>query len=544
MNFDAIVVGSGFGGALAAKVLVEAGWRVLMLERGRWVARGPENWTPEGVGQLTEHYSLEAPYLADPAGPRALGAYHCVGGPSVFYGGVSLRFREHDFEPDPAITSDSGAAWPMRYRDLEPYYLQAERIIGVAGNDGDDPTAPPRSAPYPFPAAELAPVSRRIETAARALGLHPFRLPLAINHQAQPGRSACIACSTCDGFACALGAKNDLATMVLQPLLARGLRLQAETVVTRLLHDGRRITGVEAVPLAGGAPTVYRAREVVLAAGAIATPHLLLASGLERVNPAGDLVGRYLMRHYNEIIFGIFPTPPDREGRFHKQLGIHDLYLGVDGGAAERHPEGASVPGFARDDRSRGLTGPIGSIQQLPTPPVALVKAELPRLLAPVLAPLVRNLTGLLVMAEDQPRYQNRVLLDSAAPPDRWGLPRLRIQFKHSARDLAAGEVLIRTARRVLRKAGAIAWYRHKIHTFSHGVGTVRMGSDPATSVLDPDGRFRGIDNLTITDASVFPTSAAVNPSLTIAANALRMAGRLFARARVPAATGHAGAAH
>jgi choline dehydrogenase-like flavoprotein len=546
MIFDAIVVGSGFGGALAAKVLVEAGWRVLMLERGRWVARGPENWTPEGVGQLTEHYSLEAPYLADPAGPRALGAYHCVGGPSVFYGGVSLRFREHDFEPDPAITDGSGAAWPIRYPDLEPYYDQAERIIGVAGTDGDDPTAPPRSAPYPFPAADLAPVSRRIERAARSLGLHPFRLPLAINHTAQPGRSACIACSTCDGFACALGAKNDLATTVLQPLLTRGLRLQAETVVTRLLHDGRRVTGVETVPLAGGAPTVYRAREVVLAAGAIATPHLLLASALERMNPAGDLVGRYLMRHYNEIIFGIFPTPPDREGRFHKQLGIHDLYLGADGG--HRHPERSEGAGtalrllrLAQDDK---ITGPIGAIQQLPTPPVALVKAELPRLLAPVLAPLVRNLTGLLVMAEDQPQYDNRVLLDTASPRDRWGLPRLRIQFRHSARDLAAGELLIRTARRVLRKAGAIAWYRHKIHTFSHGVGTVRMGGDPATSVLDADGRFRGIENLTITDASVFPTSAAVNPSLTIAANALRMAGRLLARTRVHAASGHAGAAH
>jgi choline dehydrogenase-like flavoprotein len=270
---------------------------------------------------------------------------------------------------------------------------------------------------------------------------------------------------------------------------------------------------------------------VVLAAGAIATPHLLLASGLERVNPAGDLVGRYLMRHYNEIIFGIFPTPPDREGRFHKQLGIHDLYFGADG----RGGAGA---------RDEPLTGPIGAIQQLPTPPVALVKAEMPKLLAPILAPLVRNLTGLLVMAEDQPRYENRVLLDGDSPPDRWGLPRLRIQFRHSARDLAAGELLIRTARRVLRKAGAIAWYRHKIHTFSHGVGTVRMGRDPSTSVLDPDGRFRGIENLTVTDASVFPTSASVNPSLTIAANALRSAEQLLARAPAAAATGHAGAAH
>ena len=527
MLFDAIVVGSGFGGAMAAKVLVEAGWRVLMLERGGWVTRGPHNWTPEGVGQLTEHYSLDAPYLAEPAGPRPLGAYHCVGGPSVFYGGVSLRFRERDFEPDPAITGESGASWPLRYGDLEPLYLEAERILGVAGAAGDDPTEPPRSAPYPFPPAELAPVSRRIAEAGRALGLHPFRLPLAINHGPAPGRTACISCSTCDGFACAIGAKNDLATTVLEPLVARGLRLEASAVVTRLLHEGGRITGVEVAPRDGDGRTVYRAREVVLAAGTVATPHLLLASGLEALNPAGDLVGRYLMRHYNEIIFGIFLRPPDREGRFHKQLGIHDLYFG------------AGAP--ARWDAATEVEGPLGGIQQLPTPPVALVRAELPRLVGAVVAPLVRHLTGLLVMAEDQPQYENRVLLDRGAPADRWGLPRLRIRFRHSARDLAAGEALAGVARRVLRRAGAVGWYRHKIHTFSHGVGTVRMGSDPGTSVLDPDCRFRGVENLTITDASVFPTSAGVNPSLTIAANALRVARRLLSRSPSASAPRHAG---
>lgn len=530
MLYDAVVVGSGFGGAMAAKVLVEAGWRVLMLERGGWVTRGPHNWTPEGVGQLTEHYSLAAPYLAEPAGPRRLGAYHCVGGPSVFYGGVSLRFRERDFEPDSAITGESGASWPFRYGDLEPFYLEAERILGVAGEPGDDPTEPPRSAPYPFPPAELAPVSRRVADAARSLGLHPFRLPLAINHGAAPSRTACIACSTCDGFACAIGAKNDLATTVLEPLIARGLRLEAGAVVTRLLHEGGRITGVEVVSRDGGARTTHRAREVVLAAGAVATPHLLLASGLEALNPAGDLIGRYLMRHYNEIVFGIFLRPPDRESRFHKQLGIHDLYFG----AEARGREGAGA----------GVEGPLGGIQQLPTPPVALVKAELPPVVGAVVAPLVKHLTGLLVMAEDQPQYQNRVLLDRSAPADRWGLPRLRIRFRHSARDLAAGETLARVARRVLRRAGAVGWYRHKVHTFSHGVGTARMGTDPVASVLDPDCRFRGVENLTITDASVFPTSAGVNPSLTIAANALRAARRLLARSpSAISAPRHAGSA-
>jgi choline dehydrogenase-like flavoprotein len=189
------------------------------------------------------------------------------------------------------------------------------------------------------------------------------------------------------------------------------------------------------------------------------------------------------------------------------------------------------------------VEGPLGGIQQLPTPPVALVRAELPRLVGAVVAPLVKHLTGLLVMAEDQPQYQNRVLLDRGAPADRWGLPRLRIRFRHSDRDLAAGDALAGVARRVLRRAGAVGWYRHKVHTFSHGVGTARMGTDPATSVLDPDCRFRGLENLTITDASVFPTSAGVNPSLTIAANALRAARRLLARSPSASAPRHAGVA-
>jgi choline dehydrogenase-like flavoprotein len=469
MNFDAIVVGSGFGGAMAARVLVEAGWRVLMLERGGWVTRGAHNWTPEGVGQLTEHYSLAAPYLAEPAGPRPLGAYQCVGGPSVFYGGVSLRFRERDFEPDPAITGGSGASWPFRYRDLEPFYLEAERILGVAGLDGDDPTAPPRSAPYPFPPAELAPVSRRIAGAARALGLHPFQLPLAINHGSAPGRSACIACNTCDGFACAVGAKNDLATTVLEPLVARGLRLEAGAVVTRLLHEGGRITGVEVAPRDGEGRTIYRAREVILAAGAIATPHLLLASGVEALNPAGDLVGRYLMRHYNEILFGIFLRPPDRENRFHKQLGIHDLYFGAEAG--------------------EGPAGPVGAIQQLPTPPVALVRAELP----------ARGASGAVVKPhraagddEDQPEYENRVLLDQTAR--RWGSRLIGSVTRATSRGGAGGVA------RCSRRAGAVAIYA--TNTFSTAWDGAD-GPDPAASVLDPVPVSRGV--LTVTDAGVFP---------------------------------------
>lgn len=521
MSYDAIVIGSGFGGAMAARALVHAGWRVLMLERGGWVTRGPENWAQENVGELTGHYCREAPYR-QLRGGRDLGAYFCVGGPSVFYGGVSLRFRERDFEPDREIVGDSGARWPLRYADLEPYYTVAERILGVSGAAGEDPTEPRRSEPYPQPPDDLAPVTRRIDRAARELGLNPFRLPLAINRVATEGRGACQACGTCDGFACAVGAKNDLAATVIGPLLRQGLRLETDAVVTRLLTDGRRITGVEVAARETGERTVFRAREVILAAGALATPQLLLASELARLNPGGQVIGRYLQRHYNEILFGIFPTPPNPGGGFHKQIGIHDFYFG--------HPSIQSP------------SGKLGGMQQLPTPPVGLVRAELPWLVGAAVAPLVEHLTGLLVMAEDQPVYENRVLLDETSA-DRYGVPRLLISHRHTSRDVAAGAVLGGVAKRILRRAGALACYRHRVATFSHGVGTVRMGTDRYTSALDADCRYRGLENLSVVDASVMPTSAAVNPSLTISAIALRAAERLAARVpRAAASMVHAAA--
>ncbi|MEO7986825.1 MAG: GMC family oxidoreductase [Gemmatimonadales bacterium] len=491
--YDAIVIGSGFGGAMTAHVLVEAGWSVLMLERGDWVERGASNWAAENVGPLTEHYSAD------------FRTFHCVGGPSVFYGGVAFRFRPEDFEHTPEIAGRSGARWPWNYGELEPYYSEAEQLLSVAGTAGADPTEGSRSRPYPQPPAALAPVSERIGRAARELGCTPFPLPLAINHTRRPGRMTCVACGTCDGFACAIEAKNDLATVILRPLQRRGLELRAGSVVSRLIASRGRVTGVEAVDTSTFRTTRYRAGAVILAAGALATPHLLLASGLARLNPAANAIGRYLMRHNNQIVFGVFPAPPNPGGGFHKQLAVHDFYFG--------HP-------------SAGPFGKLGGIQQLATPPASLVRAQLPRPLRAILTPWVDHLTGLLTIAEDQPRDENRVEIDAAAS-DRFGLPGLRVTHGYSDRDLAAGRALTGRARAILRRAGAWGFYRHRIETYSHAVGTVRAGLDPNTSPLDGDCRFRGLDNLWVVDGSVMPTSAGVNPSLTIAAIALRAARHL-----------------
>lgn len=518
LTYDAVIIGSGFGGSLVAHELVEAGWRVLMLERGDWVPRGPHNWAPDAVGPLTDYYSTETPYRALQGGERKIvGSFNCVGGPSVFYGGATLRFRAEDFEPDPTIVHDSGAAWPYRYADVEAHYSRAERLLGVAGELGGDPTEPFHNEPYPQLPGALSPTSRLVWEAAQGLGLHPSRLPLAFNHGRRAGRAPCAACSTCDGFACAIGAKNDLATAVLPGLIRRGLRLEANTVAVRLVAEGARVTAVDCVERMSGRRVRYSGRLFVLSAGALASPHLILASGLECLNPGGGSVGRYLMRHWNAVVIGVFPRRPDRESQFHKQVAIHDFYFGH-----------TSV------ERPRGK---LGSIQQLATPPRELVKAHLPRLVGGAAAAALPHATGFLVMAEDQPRFDNRVEIDPLRC-DRFGLPELRITHRYTARDVAAGRALVGKAKQILRAAGAWFTYVQPIRTFSHAVGTLRMGTDARSSALDADCRFRGTENLHVVDASCFPTSAGVNPSLTIAANALRVGQRLaaFARERVVAA--------
>src|SRR5690606_36429231 len=327
------------------------------------------------------------------------------------------------------------------------------------------------------------------------------RLPLAIHYGDDGGRAPCVACTTCDGFACAIGAKNDIATAVLPPLLARGLVLETHTAAVRLIAEHGRITGVECVREPSGERVVHRARAVILAAGALASPHLVLASGLERLNPARDAVGRYLMRHCNAIVYGVFPRRPNPERVFHKQLGIHDYYFG--------HPSVAQPQ------------GPLGAIQQLSTPPLALVRERAPAGLGKLIAPAVEHLTGLLVIAADQPRAENRVTIDPD-DRDRIGPPRLVITHHYTERDLAARRALIRAARRILWRAGARWFYVHRIRTFSHAAGTLRIGVDAASSPLDEWGRFRGLENLYVADGSFMPTSGAVNPSLTIAARGLR----------------------
>lgn len=502
--YDAIVIGSGFGGSFAALPLVEAGARVLMIERGDWVPRASHNWEPHGTMELTPFYTLETPYRVVAGGQTpVIGQCGCVGGASVFYGGVSFRLRPADFELKPEIAGrDSGARWPIGYADLEPYYDRVEERLEVAGEAGRDPTEPPRRRPFPQSPLEPSPTSRMMEAAGRDLGLRPFPLPLAIHYGGGNGRNGCAACPTCDTFACAISAKNDLATCVLPDLMRKGLSLRTNTVAIRLVTRGRRIQEVQCVDRTSGRTLAVRGERVILAGGALASPHLLLASGLPALNPAGEAIGRHLIRHCCAIVFGAFPRLPDHGRHFQKQFGFHDFYFG--------HPSVAE-PG-----------GMLGSIQQIQTPPPALVKTHAPPLVAPLLLRVVPHATGLLVIAEDQPRPENAVALDRGRT-DRFGLPQLVVHHRYTPRDLRARKALCRQARRILRRAGALFFYTHFIKTFSHAAGTVRFGDDPGSAPLDRFCRLRGVENLFVVDASFMPTVGGVNPSLTIAANALRV---------------------
>lgn len=512
-HYDVVVIGSGPGGAMAALPLVRAGARVLMLERGDWVTRGLAARAPEATAVLSPAYSMAAGYDADTdVSHRAAGAFHCVGGPTVFYAGVALRYRQDDFNPGAEVLGDCGACWPYDYAELEPFYSQAEALLGVSGDAGADPTEPPRTHAYGMQSPPLSVTAQALHAAARGIGLAPFRPPLAINRV--PGaRAICDGCGSCDGFACATNAKGDAATIVTM-LIGEGMELRTRTAAVRLIADGDRVTAVECVDVATGNRFSVRADTVILAAGALATPHLILASKLQAQCSGGSVVGRFLTRHCNGVLLGAFLRPPGGGVVPYKEFAITDFYF--------RHP--------GRPELTR-----VGIIQQTALP-VSLVLHEAPSLLRPLVRRVLPHLMGLVVIGEDQPVFSNHVALDPRRV-DPLGLPGLNIFHRYTPRDFLARRLLLRESRRIFSAAGSLGSFWRTIDTFSHALGTVRMGDDPETSALDGDGRFRGLANLYVADGSALPTSAAVNPSLTIAATALRLGTRL-ANALHPAVRG------
>lgn len=513
-RYDVIVIGSGAGGGTLTHALAPTGLRVLLLERGGWLPREPQNWDPASIWRDLRYRN--AGHWIDEGTGREFNPkqHYYVGGNTKVYGAVLFRFRERDFGEVRHVDGVS-PAWPIGYDELEPWYGRAERLYSVHGERGSDPLEPPAADPYPHPPISHEPrIARLMEDLERA-GLRPFPLPMGIMiDETAPERSPCIRCATCDGFPCLVKAKADAQVVCVEPALRYpNVTLRTGARVTRLETDrgGRSVSTV--VVERDGEREEYAADVVVLAAGAINSAALLLASASER-HPDGlgngsGVVGRHLMLHNNSSLIAISHAP--NPTRFQKTLGINDFYFG----------DGES--GF-----------PLGAMQMLGRSDEVTIGFDAPDAEDP--AELARHSLDFWMTTEDLPLPGNRVRLG----------PDGGIRLSYTPTNLAAHERLIARFRELLEPMGCrqelierntYLGGRLGISGVAHQNGTIRFGTDPATSALDLDCRMHEVDNLYVADASFFVSSTAVNPTLTIIANALRVADRIADRmgARAPA---------
>jgi choline dehydrogenase-like flavoprotein len=519
VHYDVLVVGSGPGGATAAARVAETGKCVLMLERGDFLPRERDNWSSEAVFGDGK-YTADETFYDSRDRPFRPELHYYVGGNSKVYGAALLRLLPGDFgevrHPDGVAP-----AWPLSYDDMEPYYVRAEHLFWAHGQHGEDPFAGVSSKDYQYPPIQHEPRIQQLSDGLAEFGLHPFHLPLGVRlTQDGDGRatadSPCIRCDRVDGFPCLLGAKADAEMAVIRPALAAhpNLTLMTRTTVERLLTDagGRAVTGV-AVTLPDGSPGTFTADIVVLSAGAILSAALLLKSATGK-HPQGlanssDMVGRNYMRHNNLalIAFSREPNPTV----FQKTLALNDFY----------------GPG-------RDWPYPMGHIQMLGKSDDWQIKGAAPRGLrwAPTVpyGQVARHSIDFWLTGEDLPLPESRITLR----PD--GAIRLALQPDNNTEGLTR---LRRAFQAMLAKLGMAdttfvrSLYLHKAFdaaATAHQAGTARFGTDPATSVLDGHCKAHDLDNLYVVDASFMPSIGAVNPTLTIIANALRVGDHIAER--------------
>lgn len=492
---DVIIIGSGVGGGAVARQLAGSGARILILERGDFLPDEPQNADAEAVFVQARYRTREE--YQDESGRRYRpGQYYFVGGHTKFYGTAMFRFRDSDFQ-ETAHEDGISPGWPLRYADLEPHYAEAERLFGVRGSAGADPCEPPRSTPYAHAAIPHEPVIARMAQALAAQGLRPFPMPSAVDHG--PG-GACRRCGSCDAFACRFGAKGDGETRLIRPLLGHpDVTLWTGAEVTRLIAgaDGR----IAAVELRrGGVTQQVAAPLVVLAAGAINSALILLRSA-DAAHPNGlanrsGVVGRYLMNHHLTGLMGVMPLQVNAT-KFPKTLTINDFYHGLPG-----------------DPAARGNVQMLGKIRG------PMIRAAYPWVPRPLADLLGRHSVDWLCMSEDLPRAESRVR----------PLPGGGVEVAYHPGDRPAHDRFVRHIRGRLRRIFPLV-LRHDfgIEAPSHQCGTVRMGHDPATSALDALCRAHDHPNLHVVDAGFFPSSAALNPALTVCAQALRVGAHLRA---------------
>lgn len=487
---DILIIGSGIGGATLAAGLAGTGAKIAILERGRQLADSPAARDARAIF-VDGAWRPKESWVGADGKAFSPGNYYFVGGNSKFYGAVHLRYRERDFE---AFETPGGLspAWPFAYGELEPWYGRAEHLFQVHGTAGEDSVEPARSTPYPCPPVPDEPAIAKVRERLKAAGLHPFTLPLAVDIERWLAHGK----TPWDAFPDTRSGKFDAETAALaKALRSSDVSLHTDTFVERLLvdPDGRRIAGVEVI--SGGERRTIRARFVVVSAGAVNSAALLLRSATDSC-PTGianrsDAVGRHFMNHNCTAMLAVDPRQRN-DSVYQKTLGINDFYF---------------------EDGARKT--PLGNVQLLGRVTAPILKANLRYVPESLLGKLSDHAVDWYLMSEDLPQRDSRVTVDGG---------RIRLDWRRS--NMAAHEGLKRRMKERFRAAGypIVLSRTFDRRTPSHQCGTVVFGTDPAASALDPFCRAHDHDNLFVVDASFLPTSAAVNPALTIAAQALRVA--------------------
>jgi gluconate 2-dehydrogenase alpha chain len=545
VTVDAVIVGSGPGGSTVADVLTRAGWSVVIIEKGRNHLLDPDDLSRPSADYSNDELKFIYRYFLGPdplIEPRTfrrsddegdhtyVGEVNSipttVGGGGTHADGKVPRFREEDFRllsTHGPIGGAEVADWPISYDDLEPFYAQAERSIGVAGSAGANPFAAWRSGPYPM--APGAPMygAVRSSAAAEALGLHPYAAPTAANSVPYDGRPACNNCGFCAFFGCPIHAKGDPVALLMRAMASGNAELLSETFVSRLRTNGRRATGVDVIGPDGSTRTID-ARHVVIAGGAVETPRLLLLSGIDH-----PLVGRNFMVHFQTFVIGILPE------RLHGHKGravthVHDDAMIVDDAARAAAAE-AGLPWIRGGLVEHG--GPSLPVMEAKIYPWGAKHKSLMRS-----SPMRDRMWAFTMQGEDLPQLTNRVDLDPTVRDVR-GFPVARVTYRPHRHEIVASAHHAPRLVRVLEDMGA-TWTMTStsplpegedrrgplsaIPMSRHVMGSTRMGDDPETSVVDAYGRIHGLENVVVADSSVFVTSAGYGPTLTLVALAARAA--------------------
>jgi choline dehydrogenase-like flavoprotein len=495
-QFDVVIIGSGAGGGTIAHALSATPARILIVERGDFIPQEDENWNPAAVWKDLRYQANER-WLDDRGREFRPYTHYCVGGNTKFWGSVLFRMRREDFDAVEHVDGVS-PAWPIDYDTLEPYYDRAERLYQVRGQHGVDPTEPSRGA-FPHAPVPHAPNVEAMVAKLRQQGLHPSPLPLGL---LRPGESdGCILCNTCNSFACKLHAKSEAdVCCVRHAIRSDTVSLWTNALARRLITDaaGKKVIAVDVAR--GGESLRVEAPLFIVSCGAVNSAALLLRSATS-AHPNGlanssGFVGKRYMAHLATMMQGFHPFRRNSTV-FQKTVAINDYYLR---GPRTRFPLGQI--------QSQGRTHGVMAQTVVPWIPLWAYEAW------------VARGVDWLVMSEDLPRADNRVTL----------APDGRIQLHYRPNNVAAHRALVKETTRMLRRLGfwLIVKHSHGSRNTTHQCGTLAFGQDPRMSVLDPFCRTHDVENLFVVDASFFPSSAAVNPGLTIAAQALRVADHII----------------